>query len=251
MSKTNRRRQAAGLMLGLGLSATTARAQGLPDPLPELSPEPVAVAAPLMPRPSVIEVPPTGVLPSWRPDPLDPVATERHSPKFVAHKRRWWHWRRYQGKLGGYPENYEPRPLGSALHDHGRAMVANGAAARLTLFRYDFVDDTVELNARGRDQVFKLAAQLAASPFPLIIERTPENPGLAEARRASVLAALASSPYPAPIERVLVGQPMSRGISGIDAQIIGANALDRTKDFGPPIPIDSNGVNSPSGVTSR
>jgi hypothetical protein len=251
MKKTTRRRRAAGLMLGLGLSAATARAQNLPVPLLESSPDPASIAGPLMPRPSVIEVPPTGILPTWLPGPIDPVATEHHRPGFVAHKRRSWHWRRYQGKLGGYPENYEPRPLGSAVRDHGRAMVANGAAARLTLFRYDFVDGTVELNARGRDQVFQLAAQLAVSPFPLIIERVPENPGLAEARRASVLAALASSPYPAPIERVVVGLPISRGLSGIEAQIIGANALDRTKDFGPPIPIDSNGVNSPSGVTTR
>ena len=43
--------------------------------------------------------------------------------------------------------------------------------------------------------------------------------------------------------------PRATGLSGIDAQIIGGNALDRTREYGPPIPINSNGVNSPSGVT--
>ncbi len=40
-------------------------------------------------------------------------------------------------------------------------------------------------------------------------------------------------------------------MSGIDAQIIGNNAIGRTQQYGPPIPINSNGVNSPSGVTSN
>jgi hypothetical protein len=39
-------------------------------------------------------------------------------------------------------------------------------------------------------------------------------------------------------------------MSGIDAHIIGSNSLTRTQQYGPPIPLQSNGVNSPSGVTS-
>jgi hypothetical protein len=39
-------------------------------------------------------------------------------------------------------------------------------------------------------------------------------------------------------------------MSGNDADIISANALQRTRLYGPPIPINSNGVNSPGGVTN-
>jgi hypothetical protein len=39
-------------------------------------------------------------------------------------------------------------------------------------------------------------------------------------------------------------------MSGTDAYVIGGNALGRVQQYGPPIPINSNGVNSPSGVTS-
>jgi hypothetical protein len=65
-----------------------------------------------------------------------------------------------------------------------------------------------------------------------------------------VLAELAAGPLPIPPERVLVGMPISRGMSGNDADIISANALQRTRLYGPPIPINSNGVNSPGGVTN-
>ena len=132
----------------------------------------------------------------------------------------------------------------------GRAMVSRGAAARLMLFQYDFIDGTDRLNDRGRDQLVKVAAQLAASPYPLIIERTPGDPALAGARRLAVLTELAGGPCPVPPDRVLVGIPMSNGLSGADAQIIGANSLHRTQLYGPPIPINSNGVNSPTGVTN-
>ncbi|MDB5350329.1 MAG: hypothetical protein JWN86_1576 [Planctomycetota bacterium] len=251
MSILNRWRLATGLILGLA-PGLPAMAQGLPEALPmpaspsaELPP-PVAI-----PSPTVIHVPPAGPGPSWQPGAIDPVATARHRPKFVVLKSRSWHWRRFQGKALGYPEEFQPRPLGAALYDHGRTMVANGAAAKLVLFQFDFEEGTSRLNSRGQDQLARLAAQLAASPYPLIIERTPDRPALAESRRFAVLAALCAGPFPVTSNRVLVGAPIPTGLSGIDAQIIGANALERTKDYGPPIPISNNGVNSPSGVTSK
>ena len=253
MSLIRRRHCLAGLILGLG-AAGPASAQGLPDPLPPLPPGPGILAAgpatQVIPTPTVIQVPPGGMLPTWAPLPLDPVTLEKFPPGKVAKKARSWPWRRFQGKMLGYPEDFVPRPLGASLYDHGRIMAANGAAARLVLHRYDFKDGSAELNARGEDQLIKLSAQLANSPFPLLIERTPDGPGLAESRRYAVLAKLATGPCPVGSERVLIGAPMAGGMSGVDAQIVGNNALGRTQQYGPPIPINSNGVNSPSGVTS-
>jgi hypothetical protein len=236
----------AGL-LGL-IPSAVARAQ---DPLEPLPPLPAEVAPPhVVPTPPVVQVPPGGVGPSWSPQLLDPVATWKHPPKHVERKARSWKWRRLQGKALGYPEEFHPRPLGASLYDHGRAMVGNGAAARLVLYRYDFIDGSDQLNARGRDQLAKVASQLAVSPYPLLIERTPDRPGLADARRLAVLAALATGPVPVTSDRILVGAPIATGMAGIDAHIIGDNALNRTEKYGPAIPINSNGVNSPSGVTT-
>ena len=136
------------------------------------------------------------------------------------------------------------------MYEAGKIMTANAAEAGLVLHRFDFVEGTTELSPRGGDQLAKFAAQLAVSPFTLIVERTPEDPRLAEARRFAVLARLARGPCPVPSDRVLVGVPKAHGMSGTDAQVIAGNALGRTQQYGPPIPINSNGVNSPSGVTS-
>jgi hypothetical protein len=259
MSMIGRWRWVAGLILGL-TSVGSASAQGVPSvlPLPELPPTPASTAAPIVETvpvvqrtPAVVEVPPGGVGPTWLPGPIDPVALERkHEPGFVRAKARSWHWRRLQGKFWGYPEEYEPRPLGASLYDHAKIMTANGAAARMVLYRYDFLEGSSELSPRGQDQLAKIAAQLAVSPFPMIVERTPSHPSLAESRRYAVLAALARGPCPVPSDRVLVGVPTPIGMSGADAYIISNNSLGRTQQYGPPIPLLSNGVNSPSTVTN-
>ena len=258
MSPNRRRHWIAGLLTGLSPFGGLA-AQELPEPLPPpstLAP-PTTIAPPtilpsprVIPAPRVVDVPPGGARPTWMREPLDPVAVEKHAKHHVKHKSRSWLWRRLQGKFYGYPEEYAPRPLGAALYDQNRVMVANGAAAKLVLFEYDFEPGTSRLKPRGRDQLARMTAQLAASPYPLIIERTPDDPPLADARRAAVLAELAAGPLPIPPERVLVGMPTPRGMSGNDADIINSNALQRTRLYGPPIPINSNGVNSPSGVTN-
>lgn len=203
-----------------------------------------------LPRNTVVEVSPEDFHFDHERPPLDPAATQRRGPKHIARKIRSWRWRRAQGRMLGYPEEFPPKPLGESLHAFGRVMVANGAEARMTLFDYDFEPDSPELSARGRDQLSRIAAQLAANPFPLIIERTAANPGLAVARREAVLNELASASFPIAPDRVLVGAPLPFGMSGVNAQIVGANALNRVQQYGPPIPINANGLNSPSGVTN-
>lgn len=245
MSRTKWRELVPALFLS-GIPAGSAIAQELPEPLPPLPPgmtsgaiAPVAIA------------PQTVLGSSWMPPPVDPVTLARHQPKFFEKKVNSFHWRRLQGKALGYPEEFVPRPLGAAVYDHGRNMVAHGEAARLTLYNYDFVQGESALNPRGLDQLARHAYKLAEGPFPLVIEPTPDQPTLAFNRRLAILNATATWPVPISPDRIVVGRPRATGLSGVDAQIIGTNAMDRTAKFGPPIPIQSNGVNSPSGVTGQ
>ncbi|WP_422931148.1 hypothetical protein [Singulisphaera sp. PoT] len=265
----NRRHRLNAALLILG-SACPPPADAQDDPLPLPLPEGPAIrqvvpmparrvesqasaptGAPILrPTPVVVEIPPNGLAPTWSPGPIDPVVLEKKPPKHVARKVRSRHWRWLQGSLFGYPEEFEARPLGSSLYDFGHAMTANGAAARQTLFDYDFVQGTSKLNTRGRDQLSKIVAQLGVSPYPVLIERTPDNPALAASRKSAVLAELAAVGIALPPDRIFVGEPMPFGSSGTNAQIMGANMLNRTQQYGPPIPINSNGLNSPSGVTN-
>ena len=266
MAKIGSRARLVGVVAGLGMGIVAvgpARGQGmapLPDPLPSLPAptlEPAAGAGPafpsppeVRPTPTVTEVPPGGIRPTWFREPDDPVGLARRGPKHVEHKRNSTIWRRLQARIYGYPEEFVPRPLGAAVSDHALAMTANAAAARLTLYGYDFVQGSAELSPRGQDQLAKLVPQMIASPYPLLIERTPGNPDLAAARREAVAIRLAQGPCPIPQERVLVGVPIATGLSGVNAQVIAGNALGRVQQYGPPIPLQSNGVNSPSTVTS-
>ena len=123
--------------------------------------------------------PPT-VLGSPRPPTLvDPAALARHPPKHVAHKRESFHWRRLQGRLLGYPEDFRAPPLGAALYDHGRTMVANGEAARLSLFQYDFVQGRMRAESPGPGSAREARGEAGRRPVSLIIEPTPDDPALA------------------------------------------------------------------------
>ncbi len=115
------------------------------------------------------------------------------------------------GSCWGLPEEFIPQPLGGSLYANCNVQVANGIAAQLMLYHYDFVDGTDQLNLKGRDRLQQLAGLLCASPAPLIIERTPYAPGLDQARRLAVLNALGQGPVPVPADRVVIGPPLARG----------------------------------------
>src|SRR5262249_14966894 len=145
-------------------------------------------------------------------------------------RQSWVRWKCHcQGCWVGYPEEFEELPLGLSVRTQGRTMVANGEAAQLVLYHYDFVDGQTHLNQRGADQLVKIAHLLAVNPAPLVIERTPCQPGLAEARRVAILNELARSPCPVPPERVVIGPALAFGLSGPEADIVYRNFLFRVR----------------------
>ena len=82
---------------------------------------------------------------------------------------RWWYHktqckRRLQECALGYPEEFNEWPLGSSLYAHGRTQVANGNAARMVFYHYDFVEGSPQLNVRGRDKLVE-ARQVAPREF--------------------------------------------------------------------------------------
>jgi hypothetical protein len=143
---------------------------------------------------------------------------------------RWW-WHKTQCKRHlqecalGYPEEFNEWPLGSSLYAHGRTQVANGNAARMVFYHYDFVEGTAQLNVRGRDKLVKVAHLLPATFCPVVIERTSSTPGLDEQRRAWLLAELTESRFPIPPERVVIGPPIAAGMTGYEAIFVYGNQL--------------------------
>jgi len=204
----------AGLMIaGTGAPAATAQeapTASAPLPAPTL---PGAVAEGALPA-GPFDSPPTAVPPAGM-----CTCGNRHGLSR-------WRWHRTQCKqylqehFLGYAEEFNEWPLGEALYAHGRTQAANGLAARMVFHHYDFVDGTSQLNLRGCDKLAAVAATLPTTFFPVVVERTPTEPGLDQSRRLTLLAQLAQGTFPVPAERVVIGPRIANGMTGVEASLI-------------------------------
>ena len=209
----------AGLMIaGTGAPAATAQeVPAAPAPLP----------APTLPGAVTEGVFPAGPVDS-PPPAVPPAGTCTCGNR---HGLSRWRWHRTQCKRHlqehflGYAEEFNEWPLGEALYAHGRAQVANGLAARMVFYHYDFVDGTDQLNVRGRDKLAAVAATLPTTFFPVVVERSPVTPGLDQSktavldqqRRTTLLTQLAHNTFPVPAERVVIGPSIAYGMTGFEA----------------------------------
>jgi hypothetical protein len=144
--------------------------------------------------------------------------------------QRWWGY--WQECSLGYREEFVPRPLGQSIYAHFQIQVARGQAARMVLYRYDFVGNTAELNLHGRDQLAKIEGLLTSNPAPILIERTPDTPWLAEGRRLAVLRDLTANGLLVSPDRVVIGLPPAIGLGGVEAELIYQNLLNQTQTGG-------------------
>ncbi len=135
---------------------------------------------------------------------------------------RWRHHRAHckrhlQDRFLGFAEEFNEWPLGESAYAHARSQVANGQAARMVFYHYDFVDDTPQLNTRGRDKLAAVAAALPTNFLPIVVERTPREPGLDDSRKSVLLAELGRGAFPVPAERILIGPGIAHGMTGFEA----------------------------------
>jgi hypothetical protein len=135
----------------------------------------------------------------------------------------------------GYPEEFERPPLGGRLYEANRAQVSNGEMSGMVLRNYDFVPGTTQLNLRGRDRLAMISGGMAKTFYPIVIERTPDTPGLDVRRRGAVLAALSGAPFPVPPQRVIIGPSIGFGLAGEEAELIYQGQLQRASQAGPPL----------------
>ena len=145
----------------------------------------------------------------------------------------WSRWRHsWRDCFLGYRDQYEAPPLGYYLYLHGHTQVANGDAARMVLYHYDFVDGSDQLNSRGKYQLAKIATLLPQIFNPVIIEASADAPGMDEARQVAVVHELSKGPFPVPTERVVIGRPIAVPLQGVEVERIYRNLLLNTEAQG-------------------
>ena len=136
-----------------------------------------------------------------------------------AHLRRFCQRTRtaLQSKFVGYPAYFAEPALGWSLYQNMGRQKNKADVHTFTLYRSDFMAGTAELSPGGARRLSFLAGRLGAWPGPVVIEWTPDQPGLAEGRRAAVALALQTANLGVDPGRVIVGPSAYRGITGIDA----------------------------------
>jgi hypothetical protein len=108
------------------------------------------------------------------------------------------------------PNNF---PLGSVMRAHLHTEQTNAEASNFIFNLVDFVGETPHLTPDGKDHLMEVAARMRSTPFPIIIERTPNNanPQLDAERRAVVSRYLADLGNPDADQRTVVSTAYSRG----------------------------------------
>lgn len=126
----------------------------------------------------------------------------------------------------------EGQPFGLSVTSHFEGHVMAGTAARMVFHDYDFLPGSDRLNYRGLDQIHQVARLMGISPAPVVIERTPRDPNLAERRRLTVLAALANVDPAASPNRVVVAEPVAFPLRGSEAEVIYKSMIRQTETLG-------------------
>jgi hypothetical protein len=120
-------------------------------------------------------------------------------------------------KLIGYPEQFNEPPLGAALYGTLGAMKAKADVHDFVLYQSDFVPGSIGLSPAGSERINRMATRLPNWVGPITVEWTPDRPGLAESRKAAIVALLQGAGLPVVPERVLVGPSPYPGQLGADA----------------------------------
>jgi hypothetical protein len=121
-------------------------------------------------------------------------------------------------KLIGYPEYFPEPPLGSTLYETLGVMKARADGHEFFLYRSDFMSDSTTLAPGGAQRLTAMTNRLPGWLGPIVLEWTPDRPGLAEARREAVLATLQQAGIDVGPDRVRVGPSPYNGLNGQEAE---------------------------------
>jgi hypothetical protein len=111
-------------------------------------------------------------------------------------------------------------PLGKVSEAWYYEMETNAEAVDFVIHDLDFVGQTTELTSDGKDHLMEIAARMRAQPFPVIVERFPNNadPELDLARRNMIAQILGDFGNPDAQQRVVVAPSYTPGYTSRQAQ---------------------------------
>jgi hypothetical protein len=137
----------------------------------------------------------------------------------------------------GYPDAFVEPPLGYYVNTQLALQVAKADPHRFTLYRSDFLPGTNRFSPIGASRFNLMVPRLAGSAGPIIVEWTPDQPTLGQARRQAVLATLERVGWPIPDERVVIGPSPYPGAMGVEAASNFGNTVARSQAAAQNLPL--------------
>lgn len=121
-----------------------------------------------------------------------------------------------------------PAQLGSSVNPSFEIQELHGEASDFVIYEHEFAGNSSKLTPEGESHLRQIAARLPQVPFPVIVENAspdvgPDDPGFVPCadidsqRRATIAAALTLMGVPGAGQRVIVGPPLSAGITAGEA----------------------------------
>ena len=183
------------------------------------------------------------------PRPLPPTgpAPQVYCEPGPVHRAANHTWNVLQDNLVGYPAEFAEPPLGFYRNEIVSVMKAKAAPHRFTLYRSDFLAGSTKLSPAGAGRFNLMASRLRGWLGPISVEWSPDEPGIAEARREAVLSMLQQAGMPVIMDRVVIGPSPYPGSLGGDAETIYSNRLSRGVQYGQTFPSATGGGGGGSG----
>lgn len=136
-----------------------------------------------------------------------------------------------------------PAPLGSSVNPLLEMQELQGEANDFVVYQHEFIKDTAELNPDGFAHLQQIAARASQTSFPIIVEMSEPTmssgqPGFAgcssldQMRRERVAASLTLMGAPVAAQRVVVGPPLSAGLTFGEAEGAYRSALGSQSGIG-------------------
>jgi hypothetical protein len=134
-----------------------------------------------------------------------------------------------QDKAIGYPDTFIEPPLGFYVGEQFAVQVGKADPHRFTLYRTDFLPGTDLFSPMGASRFNLMFGRLPAWAGPVVVEWTPDQPALAQARRRAVLATLERAGRPVVAERVVIGPSPYPGLMGLEGANNFMNTIGRSQ----------------------
>lgn len=127
---------------------------------------------------------------------------------------------------------WHPEPIGALSDPIWKKMESNAEASDFVVHEHEFIANTARLNAAGEDHVKQIAARVAATPFPVLIQPSTmgvregdkfgfavhNDPALDMNRRQVIVAALLSLGVADAEQKVIISPALTPGFTSAEAE---------------------------------